>query len=146
MPNSRSRSAAIRTEPNEHRRPRRPRPQLRHAGARVARGISAGKRSHGSDSFGDPAHERVQLNDGTAWSGGTDSEERQQTIEADAAHHALAAARASLRAGRFDDATRWIQRLQSNYTQSYLPFGELLLDIAHSPTRLGGSSVGRCRR
>ncbi|GIF63433.1 hypothetical protein Ais01nite_14680 [Asanoa ishikariensis] len=82
--------------------------------------------------FGDPVRERVSLNDGTAWSGGVDSEARQRAISADDARSALAGARAALLAGSFDEATACVQRLQSDYSQSYLPFGDLLLDVTHS--------------
>ncbi|HTF08473.1 MAG TPA: glycoside hydrolase N-terminal domain-containing protein, partial [Asanoa sp.] len=86
--------------------------------------------------FGDPAHERVALNDGTAWSGDVSSEARQRAIDPSSATSALAAARASVAAGEFDEATRWVQRLQSDYSQSYLPLGDLLVDVTHASTPL----------
>jgi alpha-L-fucosidase 2 len=84
--------------------------------------------------FGDPAQERVALNDGTAWSGDVSSEARQRVIDASSASSALAAARAAVAALDFSAATASVQRLQSDYSQSYLPFGDLLLDITHAST------------
>ncbi|GIF46382.1 alpha-L-fucosidase 2 [Asanoa ferruginea] len=112
--------------------------------------------------FGDPLRERVALNDGTAWSGDVSSEARQRVIDPSAAAEAVAAARASLAGLDFSGATASVQRLQSDYSQSYLPFGDLHLDVTHgsAPTdyrrrlllrdasavvdyRVGGSRVTR---
>ncbi|SNT65805.1 alpha-L-fucosidase 2 [Asanoa hainanensis] len=90
--------------------------------------------------FGDPAHERVSLNDGTAWSGGVDSEADQRAISAEDARAALAGARAALLAGSFGEADAFVRQLQSDYSQSYLPFGDLLLDVTHS------APLSDCRR
>ncbi|GIF71555.1 glycosyl hydrolase family 95 catalytic domain-containing protein [Asanoa siamensis] len=87
--------------------------------------------------FGSPTDERITLNDGSAWSGDVSSEERQRAISADDAAVALASARAALAAGQFDEATQQVRRLQSDYTQSYLPFGALSLEVGHR-----GSPVG----
>jgi alpha-L-fucosidase 2 len=110
--------------------------------------------------FGHPLEQRVQINDSTAWSGSPRSEQAGGVIEATSAANALRRARDAIDDGRFDDATSALTELQHRYTQSYLPFVDLFVNIrtAHVVTdyerylaldtathtvnfRLGGRSV-----
>jgi alpha-L-fucosidase 2 len=79
--------------------------------------------------YGDPAHDRIPLNDGTLWSGSPASEHAHGCVPPEVARDSLAEARASIAAGEYGDATRAVQRLQSRYSQTYLPLADLLLDV-----------------
>ena len=76
---------------------------------------------------------RLHLNDGTAWSGSPASEHRHGAVPADEAAAALAETRDLLVDGRPVDAERELQKLQSRYSQAYLPFAELEITVAGAP-------------
>ena len=85
--------------------------------------------------FGDVRHERLQLNEDTLWSGGPappadpDKSER------------LAEIRRLVFAGQYAEATAACYGLQGPFTQSYLPLGDLWLDLEH-----GNADVEEYRR
>ena len=72
---------------------------------------------------------RLQINDSTAWSGSPASEHRHGRIPADTAATALAEARSAIADGRPVDAERALEQLQSGYTQAYLPFADITLQL-----------------
>jgi alpha-L-fucosidase 2 len=78
--------------------------------------------------FGRPGRELVLLNDSTAWSGSPRSEHAHGRVSARDAADAMAGARAALLADDHETAIAQVQRLQSRYTQSYLPLGRLTID------------------
>ncbi|MFZ4894853.1 glycosyl hydrolase family 95 catalytic domain-containing protein [Plantibacter sp. Mn2098] len=86
--------------------------------------------------FGVPGAERIQLNDGTAWSGSPKSEHAAGTVSAETAAEALAASRAALVAGDHTRAMSELQRLQERYSQGYLPFADLF--VRTTPAGLAG--------
>ncbi|MFD0474660.1 glycoside hydrolase N-terminal domain-containing protein [Nonomuraea thailandensis] len=99
---------------------------------------------------GTPGDEHLQLNDGTAWSGGPGSEEATSTADPRLAPAALAAARAALARGDAPEAERQLMALQGGWSQAYLPFADLHVEIenpgAPPPRGTGGSSTSRPRR
>jgi alpha-L-fucosidase 2 len=74
----------------------------------------------------------LQLNDGTAWSGGVGSAARRGTLPAEEAARARAEAAALWDQGRIVDAERALSALQQDYVQAYLPFADLVLRIDRS--------------
>ncbi|ROR72875.1 glycosyl hydrolase family 95 catalytic domain-containing protein [Bogoriella caseilytica] len=68
---------------------------------------------------------RLQLNDGTAWSGSPASEHRRGVITEAEAQSAREQARALLARGEPAAAERALQPLQNHYSQAYLPFADL---------------------
>lgn len=87
---------------------------------------------------GGVGRERVQLNDGTAWSGSPASEFADGQVTADTAREAIAEARRLVAAGDFAGATRQVQRLQERWSQAYLPLGELTVDLSHPEGEVTG--------
>lgn len=78
---------------------------------------------------GHPRRERIQINDGTAWSGSPASAAEDGLVEAEAAAAALAEARAAILEGDHERAITATKRLQGSHSQSYLPFADLFLEI-----------------
>jgi alpha-L-fucosidase 2 len=74
--------------------------------------------------------ERLQINDGTAWSGSPASAEREPRLEPAVARSAVAAARRALEVDDFATAERQLKRVQHTYSQTYLPFVDLTVSIA----------------
>jgi alpha-L-fucosidase 2 len=74
--------------------------------------------------FGGTVTERIQINDGTAWSGSVLSEQV-QPVTAGQAREALAEARAALDRDDYAAADRAVRRLQHRHAQAYLPFADL---------------------
>lgn len=70
---------------------------------------------------------RLQLNDSTAWSGSPESEHRGRQVSARTAAAALAEARTAITGNRPVDAERALERLQSRYSQAYLPFADAVI-------------------
>ena len=73
---------------------------------------------------------RLQLNHETAWSGSPASEGKSGLIGPEDAAAALSAARSAIAAGDPVAAERALEATQADYTQAYLPFGELIVDHA----------------
>lgn len=76
--------------------------------------------------FGGVAHERLQLNDDTLWSGGP------RDWDNPAARAVLPEVRQLLANGAYAEAEQRIRAMQGPYTQSYLPMADLRLDFAHA--------------
>jgi alpha-L-fucosidase 2 len=90
--------------------------------------------------FGDPLIQRLQVNDGTAWSGSPRNEYAGQVVSSEAAADALDRARRAVDDGRFADASAPLQEMQHRYSQSYLPFVDLVVNLGSA------GSVKRYRR
>jgi alpha-L-fucosidase 2 len=78
----------------------------------------------GAMAFGDPAHERIALNEDTLWSGYPKDQNNPQAAEWYPEAQKLALA------GRFHEAQTLIEeKMLGGFTQSYLPLGDLLIDF-----------------
>lgn len=75
--------------------------------------------------FGDVAHERLQLNEETLWSGGV------REWNTPGAKTALPALRAAIFGGHYTEADKLAKQLQGPFTQSYQPLGDLRLNFVH---------------
>lgn len=75
--------------------------------------------------FGGIAHEHIQLNEETLWSGAPSD------WNSPKASAALPAVRAAIAAGDYEEADRRAKGLQGAFTQAYQPLGDLHLDFAH---------------
>ncbi|WP_308797793.1 glycoside hydrolase family 95 protein [Agromyces silvae] len=98
----------------------------------------------GAMCFGDARAMRLQINDGTAWSGSPRSESMPPVVSAEDASSAIAEARAAVDAGRFADAGEAVRRLQHRHTQSFLPFADLVIRVSAPPS--GAPADGSYRR
>lgn len=84
--------------------------------------------------FGDPTAERLQINDGRAWSGSPASELAEPRIHPEVAAGALTQARAAIRSRDFRQADEVLRRMQHRYSQTYLPFADLEVGVRlHGP-------------
>ncbi|MCU1506698.1 MAG: hypothetical protein JWP05_1667, partial [Microbacteriaceae bacterium] len=84
--------------------------------------------------FGGGTIERIQLNDGTAWSGSPASEHDEPRIDAAEAASALADSRAAVVVRDHLRATESLKRLQHRHTQTYLPFADVVVEQVASAT------------
>jgi len=75
--------------------------------------------------FGDVAHERLQLNEETLWSGGV------REWNTPGAKAALPAVRQAIFDGHYTEADQLAKQLQGPFTQSYQPLGDLRLNFVH---------------
>ncbi|GAB4129559.1 MAG: glycoside hydrolase family 95 protein [Roseiflexaceae bacterium] len=73
--------------------------------------------------FGGTHHERIALNEDTLWSGGPSNWNNPN------ARIALPEVRRLIAAGRYAEADRAAKAMQGAFTQSYMPLGDLLLDL-----------------
>jgi alpha-L-fucosidase 2 len=78
--------------------------------------------------FGGGTLERLQLNDGTAWSGSPASEREEPRIDAADAAIALADARAAILVRDHLRATESLKRLQHRHSQTYLPIADVVIE------------------
>ena len=81
--------------------------------------------------FGGVATERLQLNEGTLWSGGPRNADSSKSNEANnpGAKAILLQVREALFAGRYTEAEMLTKQMQGPWTESYLPLGNLILDF-----------------
>jgi alpha-L-fucosidase 2 len=79
--------------------------------------------------FGDPRTERIQVNEGTAWSGSVLSSRAGPVVTAGAARQAIADARTAIAAGDYVTADAAVRRLQHRHSQAYLPFADLCITL-----------------
>jgi alpha-L-fucosidase 2 len=79
--------------------------------------------------YGDPRVELIQLNDGRAWSGSPASELAEPQIDPLVAADSLASARSAVSHGDYARADAALKKLQHRYSQTYLPFADLQIDI-----------------
>jgi len=89
--------------------------------------------------YGGPFRERLQINDGTAWSGSPSSEFEEPQITPAVALAAIREARDAIAAGNHPLADAPLRRLQHRHSQAFLPFAELMVDI-HPQGRVTGYS------
>lgn len=82
--------------------------------------------------FGGVQHERLQINDGTAWSGSPASEFAEPQIDPGVAADALAEARRAIGHRDFAKADEVLKRIQHRYSQTYLPFADVTIDLTLS--------------
>jgi alpha-L-fucosidase 2 len=77
--------------------------------------------------FGGVGTEHLQINDATAWSGSPVSQSAPPVVSEQTAAASLEAARTALSAGDHTSAEHHLRQLQHRYSQSYLPFADLLV-------------------
>jgi alpha-L-fucosidase 2 len=87
--------------------------------------LPIGNGLQGAMLFGGIDAERIQINEGTAWSGSTRSERLPPVVPAEQAADAVARARAALRRGDHSEADAQVRRLQHRYSQTFVPFADL---------------------
>jgi alpha-L-fucosidase 2 len=116
------------------RRPRVPTPNFWYSrpAENWVEALPVGNGRLGAMVFGGVSTERLQVNDGTAWSGTPANERAEPVVSAAGAKHALARARAAVAEGRYADSDAALKTLQQRYTQSYLPFADLFLESTPS--------------
>lgn len=105
--------------------------------------LPIGNGLQGAMLFGGIDAERIQINEGTAWSGSTQSERLPPVDAAEQAADAVACARAALRRGDHCEADAQVARLQHRYSQALLPFADL--EVRLTPAGRG-AWVGPARR
>lgn len=76
--------------------------------------------------FGGLPHERIALNEDTLWSGAP------REWNNPAARELLPAVRRAIAVGQYEEADRLTKGMQGQFTQSYMPLGDLLLDFPGS--------------
>ena len=91
--------------------------------------LPIGNGYQGAMLFGGVETERLQINEGTAWSGSTTSEHLPPTVTAEQAMAAIQAARAALRADDPQAADAAVRGLQHRHCQAYLPFVDVTVEI-----------------
>ncbi|MHC5795533.1 glycoside hydrolase family 95 protein [Lacisediminihabitans sp. FW035] len=91
--------------------------------------LPLGNGTLGAMLFGGAPRERVQVNDGRAWSGSPTSESLDPQLSRDAAGEALDASRRAVARGDYVGATEQLKALQHRHTQSYLPFADLGVSV-----------------
>jgi alpha-L-fucosidase 2 len=97
-----------------------------HYGAPAARWVEAlpiGNGRLGAMVFGGALREILSLNEDTLWSGGP------KDTTTPGARAALEPVRAAIRAGRYAEADELAKKLQGPFTQSYLPLGDLAIEL-----------------
>ncbi|GAC1515885.1 MAG: glycoside hydrolase family 95 protein [Gemmatimonadaceae bacterium] len=82
--------------------------------------------------FGTIEKERLQLNEGSLWSGGPRDWNNPKAREA------LAVVRRLIADGKYTEADRAAREMQGPYTESYLPLGDLFLTFEHGDIARGG--------
>ncbi len=91
--------------------------------------LPIGNGYQGAMLFGGIAAERLQINEGTAWSGSPDSESAPPVVSAEEAHRAIAEARQALASGEPTSADAAVRRIQHRYSQAFLPFADLEIRV-----------------
>ncbi len=96
--------------------------------------LPIGNGALGAMCYGGEDSARFDLNEQSAWSGSPQNEVAQPRATADVAAAALAEARQAISEGRVREATAALQRMQSSYSQAYLPVGTLVIEMPGVPT------------
>ncbi|ROP49177.1 MULTISPECIES: glycosyl hydrolase family 95 catalytic domain-containing protein [unclassified Rathayibacter] len=91
--------------------------------------LPIGNGRQGAMLFAGVRDERLQINDGTAWSGSPQSESAEPRIDPDAAADALELARTAIAREDFAAADAQLRRLQHRHSQTFLPFVDLHLQL-----------------
>ncbi|MFJ2865606.1 glycosyl hydrolase family 95 catalytic domain-containing protein [Kitasatospora sp. NPDC087314] len=92
--------------------------------------LPIGNGYQGAMLFGGVDTERLQINEGTAWSGSTASEQLPPMVTAEQARAAVDAARVALLEGASEAADAAVRRLQHRHGQAFLPFVDLSLRVS----------------
>ena len=93
--------------------------------------------------FGGALRERFALNEETVWSGSPANELVEPRVGAEQASTAILEAREAVADGRYSDAEPPLRRLQHRYSQSFLPVGDLYLELAPTSLDPGGTPTVR---
>ncbi|MCA0293811.1 MAG: glycoside hydrolase family 95 protein [Actinobacteria bacterium] len=91
--------------------------------------LPIGNGHSGAMLFAGCSDERLQVNDGTAWSGSPGSEYAAPRPTPEQAQAALAEARARIAAGDYAGGDAALRRLQHRHSQAFLPFVDLHLHL-----------------
>ena len=91
--------------------------------------LPIGNGLQGAMLFGGTAVERIQINEGTAWSGSPAGERLPPLIPTEEARGVIREAREALSAGRTAEADTLVRRLQHRHGQAFLPFADLELRL-----------------
>jgi alpha-L-fucosidase 2 len=91
--------------------------------------LPIGNGYQGAMLFGGIATERLQINEGTAWSGSPASNTQPPLVGADEARRAIAEARRAVDAGDPTSADAAVRRVQHRYSQAFLPFADLEIHV-----------------
>ena len=81
----------------------------------------------GAMCFARPGRDRIQINDDTGWSGSPENERDEEAIAGDDAADTIKRVRSLILDGEYEAADEEAHRLQSRYSQMYLPFADLHL-------------------
>ncbi len=103
----------------------------RRPAAQWVEALPVGNGRLGAMVFGGVERERLQLNEGTLWSGGPSAWNNPR------APAALAEVRRLIAEGKYPEADRAARGMQGPYTQSYLPLGDLRLAFEHGDVARG---------
>lgn len=107
-------------------------------------GLPLGNGLLGAMVLAGPTWVRLQLNDATAWSGGTGSEHRRPAVTVEQAAAARRRALGLFREGRHVAAQRELAVLQGHYAQAYLPFADVRIELTGGAADgdVGGTASG----
>jgi alpha-L-fucosidase 2 len=103
--------------------------------------LPIGNGFQGAMLFGDPLDERLQVNEGTAWSGSHLSEMMEPVVKEEEARAAVEEARAAIASGDYGAADAAVRRLQHRHSQAFLPFADVRVTLS-----LAGEIAGYERR
>lgn len=108
--------------------------ELRFAGPATAwtEALPVGNGRIGAMLFGGATHERIQINDATAWSGGPEAEFAAERLQPHEARRWLAQARRAVEQRDWTGADRALRRLQHRHSQTFLPFADLDIAVTSS--------------
>jgi alpha-L-fucosidase 2 len=84
--------------------------------------LPIGNGLQGAMIFGDPLDDRIQINEGTAWSGSHLSEAMEPVVMG---KETIARARTAIAAGDYGAADAAMRRLQHRHSQAFMPFADL---------------------
>lgn len=102
--------------------------RFRDAAAKWVEALPVGNGRLGAMVFGGVTTERLQLNEGTLWSGGPKDWNNPKAREV------LPKIREAIFAGQHDVADSLAKQMQGAYTQAYMPLGDLSLEFTQSST------------
>jgi alpha-L-fucosidase 2 len=92
--------------------------------------LPIGNGYQGAMLFGGVEVERLQINEGTAWSGSVEGEQLPPTVTAEQARAAIEAARVALLGDDPEAADAAVRRLQHRHCQTFLPFVDVSVKVS----------------
>ena len=116
------------------------------AGGGVDGGTAARERSNRRHGLRGALRERFALNEETIWSGSPANELVEPRVDAAEAASAIEGARTAISEGRYPDAEPFLRRLQHRYSQTYLPLGDVYLELQPSGPSTSIPTVSDYRR